>query len=124
MKQQEIRIFAPYVEAARLPKADIEAMTFEQCLEKALEFGLRRFDRKTLARSCGIHYPHFAEYMAGKRRLDHHRLFLFCMFAGCEYPRQWLELEEEKARAEYKRMSAQVIGEYIQQAFAQQTAAA
>jgi hypothetical protein len=124
MKQQEIRIFAPYVEATRLPDSDIEAMTFEQCMEKALEIGLRRFDRKTLARNCGIHYPHFSEFMAGKRRLDHHRLFLFCMFAGCDYPRQWLELAEQKARAEYKRQSAQVIGEYIQQAFAQQQAAA
>ncbi|APR40004.1 hypothetical protein [Paraburkholderia sp. SOS3] len=123
MKQQEIRLFAPYVEGERLPKEQIEAMTFEECVAKALEIGLKRFDRKTLAKQCRIHYPHFSEYMSGARKLDHHRLFLFCMFSGCEYPRQWLELAEEKARAEYKRQSAQVVGEYVQQAFAQRAAA-
>jgi hypothetical protein len=116
MNQQEIRMFAPYVEAVRLPVHEIEAMSFEECLEKALEIGLKRFDRKTLARHCYIHYPHFSEFMSGKRRLDRHRLFLFCMFTGCDYPLQWNELVEEKARAEYKRISAQVLGEYIQQA--------
>jgi hypothetical protein len=116
MNQKEIRMFAPYVEALRLPVAEIEAMTFEQCLAKALEVGLTRFDRKTLARNCHIHYPHFNEFMSGKRKLDRHRLFLFCMFTGCDYPQQWNELVEEKARAEYKRLSAQVLGEYIQQA--------
>lgn len=123
MKQQEIRMFAPYVEAVRLPVSEIEAMTFERCLEKALEFGLKRFDRKTLAKNCGIHYPHFSDLIAGKRPFPASKVFLFCMFCGCDYPRQWLELAEEKARAEYKRVSAQVIGEYIQKAFAQQAAA-
>ncbi|WP_261533182.1 hypothetical protein [Burkholderia multivorans] len=123
MKQQEIRIFAPYVEAARLPVAEIESMTFEQCLAKALEMGLTRFDRKTLAKHCQIHYPHFPEFMSGKRKMDRLRLFLFCMFTGCDYPRQWLELAEQKAEAEYKRVSAQMIGEYVQQAFATRAAA-
>ncbi|MFP3564722.1 hypothetical protein [Paraburkholderia sp. SIMBA_030] len=116
MKQQEIRIFAPYVEAVRLPDSVIEQMTFEQCLEKALEIGLRRFDRKTLARNCGIHYPHFADLITGRRPFPASKVFLFCMFTGCEYPRQWLLLQEEKARAEYKRLSVQALGEFIQEA--------
>jgi hypothetical protein len=116
MNQREIRILAPYVEAVRLPVHEIEAMTFEKCLELALEIGLTRFDRKDLAKHCRIHYPHFPAFMSGKRRLDRHRLFLFCMFTGCDYPLQWNELAEEKARAEYKRVSAQAIGEYIQEA--------
>ena len=116
MNQKEIRMFAPYVEGVRLPDHEIAAKPFEKCLELALEIGLNRFDRKTLAKHCHIHYPHFNEFMSGKRRLDRHRLFLFCMFTGCDYPLQWNELAEEKARAEYKRLSAQVIGEYVQQA--------
>lgn len=116
MKQQEIRIFAPYVEAVRLPEADIEQMSFERCLEKALEIGLRRFDRKTLATNCGIHYPHFGDLIAGRRPFPASKVFLFCMFTGCEYPRQWLLQQEEKARAEYKRLSAQALGEFIQEA--------
>lgn len=115
-------MFAPYAEAERLPDAEIERLTFEECLAKALEMGLKRFDRKTLAKNCGIHYPHFSEYMAGNRKLDRHRLFLFCMFTACDYPQQWLELAEQKARAEYKRQSAQVIGEYIQQAMGRMAA--
>ncbi|MEI7296633.1 hypothetical protein WCQ02_31205 [Paraburkholderia tropica] len=123
MNQREIRIFAPYVDAVRLTETEIEAMTFEECLAKALEFGLKRFDRKTLAHNCGIHYPHFADLISGRRPFPASKVFLFCMFTGCDYPRQWLELAEEKARAEYKRLTAQVLGEYVQQAFAQRTAA-
>jgi hypothetical protein len=124
MKQTEIRLFAPYVEGVRLPEAEIDAMTFEQSLAKALELGLKRFDRKTLAANCGIHYPHFADLIAGRRPFPASKVFLFCMFTGCDYPRQWLELAEEKAKAEYKRLSAQVLGEYIQKAFEQTRAAA
>ncbi len=116
-------MFAPYVEAVRLPDVQIDAMTFEECLEKALEFGLKRFDRKTLAKNCGIHYPHFSDLITGRRPFPASKVFLFCMFTGCDYPRQWLELAEEKARIEYKRLTAQVVGEYVQQAFAQRAAA-
>lgn len=116
-------MFAPYVEAVRLPDGQIDAMTFEECLEKALEFGLKRFDRKTLAKYCGIHYPHFSDLITGRRPFPASKVFLFCMFTGCDYPRQWLELAEEKARIEYKRLTAQVVGEYVQQAFAQRAAA-
>lgn len=122
MNKPEFRVFAPYMDAARLPDHEIEAMTFEQCLAKALEFGLQRFDRKTLAKNCNIHYPHFSEYMSGNRRLDRHRLFLFCMFSACDYPQQWLELVEQKARDEYKRQSAQMLGDFIQKAMGRITA--
>jgi hypothetical protein len=122
MKQQEIRIFAPYVEAVRLPDDEIRAMTFEQCLKKALEHGLKRFDQKTLAKSCRIHYPHFGDLIAGRRPFPASKVFLFCMFTGCDYPRQWLLLEEERARAEYKRLSAQALGEFIQEAMSRAAA--
>ena len=41
MNQTEFRMFAPWVQAATLPEPDMEAMTFEACLERALELGLR-----------------------------------------------------------------------------------
>jgi hypothetical protein len=123
MSTHEYQVIAPYKEAATLPDADIERMTFKQCMEKALEMGLQRFgDRKILAKKCDIHYPHFSEYMAANRKLDRHRLFLFCMFTACDYPQQWLKLAEEKARAEYKRQTAQMIGEYVQQAMGRMAA--
>ena len=118
MNQQEIRIFAPYVEAVRLPQDEIAKMSFVECLDKALEMGLRRFDRKTLAKLCGIHYPHFADLMTGKRPFPALKVLKFCMFAGCDYPRQWLLYQEELARAEYKRVTTQALGEHIQQAMA------
>lgn len=123
MNQREIRIFAPYVEGVRLPESEIEAMTYEACMKKAAEIGLARFSRDTLAKLSRIHYPHFGEYLSGARKLDRERLFLFCMYAGCEYPIQWIELAEKKARAEYRAQSAQVLGEFVQQAFAQRAAA-
>ncbi|KVN30725.1 hypothetical protein WJ63_08065 [Burkholderia pyrrocinia] len=124
MNQTEFRMFAPWVQAATLPEPDIETMTFEACLERALELGLRRFDRKTLARNCGIHYPHFADLVAGRRPFPATKLHLFCMFTGCDYPRQWLAIEERKAIEEYRRLSQQAIGEFVQQAFGQRVAAA
>ena len=123
MNQREIRIFAPYVEAKRLPDVEIEAMTYEDCMKRAAEIGLSRFSRDALAKLSRIHYPHFGEYISGARRLDRERLFLFCMYAGCDYPIQWIELAEKKARAEYRAQSAQAIGEYVQQVFAQRAAA-
>jgi hypothetical protein len=119
MNQQEMRIFAPYVDAVRLPESAIEGMTFEECLGRALELGLQRFDQRTLARLCDIHYPHFSDVMTGKRPFAAKKVFLFCMFTGCDYPRQWLLLQEEKARTEYKRQSAQVLGDFIHQAMSQ-----
>jgi hypothetical protein len=122
MKQQEIRIFAPYVEAVRLPDEEIQAMTFEQCLARALEIGLKRFDQKTLARYCGIHYPHFPDLIAGRRPFQATKVLRFCMFTGCDYPRQWLLLEEERARAEYKRLSTEALGTFIQEAMSRAVA--
>jgi len=92
-------------------------------MKRAAEMGLSRFSRDALAKLSRIHYPHFGEYISGARRLDRERLFLFCMYAGCDYPIQWIELAEKKARAEYRAQSAQAIGEYVQQAFAQRAAA-
>ncbi|MBA1366237.1 hypothetical protein [Burkholderia gladioli] len=123
MNQIEIPVFAPWVEAATLPESEIEAMSFEQCLEMALEIGLRRFDRKTLARNCGIHYPHFADTIAGKRPFHAVKLNAFCMFTGCDYPRQWLALQARRAEEQYRRLSQQVVGQYIQQAFVAKAAA-
>ncbi|WP_175878873.1 hypothetical protein [Burkholderia sp. BCC0097] len=124
MNQTEFRMFAPWVEAAKLPDAEIEVMSFEQCLERALEIGLRRFDRKSLAQHCGIHYPHFADVVSGRRPFHATKLHLFCMFTGCDYPRQWLAIQERKAIEEYRRLSQQAIGEFVQQAFGQRQVAA
>ncbi|WP_186214208.1 hypothetical protein [Burkholderia gladioli] len=124
MKQSELRLFAPWVEAAKLPESEIEAMSFEQCLERALELGLRRFDRKTLAASCRIHYPHFSDLIAGKRPFPATKLHLFCMFTGCDYPRQWLAIQERRAIEEYQRLSQAAIGAYVQQVFGARQAAA
>ncbi|POS10203.1 hypothetical protein C3Y08_01790 [Burkholderia gladioli] len=124
MNQTEIRMLAPWIEAARLPDAEIEAMSFEECLARALEHGLRRFDRKTLAHYCDIHYPHFADTIAGKRPFHAVKLNAFCMFTGCDYPRQWLALQARRAEEQYRRISQQMIGDYVQQAFGQRQAAA
>ncbi|MDN7995943.1 hypothetical protein [Burkholderia multivorans] len=105
MNQTAFRMFAPWVQAATLPEAEIEAMTFEDCLARALELGLRRFDRKTLARNCDIHYPHFADLVGGCRPFPAKKLHLFCMFTGCDYPRQWLAIEERNAQIIRKRLA-------------------
>ncbi|KHJ64685.1 hypothetical protein NFI99_23730 [Burkholderia glumae] len=124
MRQIELRMFAPWVEPARLPEAEVEALTFEQCLARALELGLRRFDRKTLATYCGIHYPHFSDVIAGKRPFHAVKLNAFCMFTGCDYPRQWLAIQARRAEEQYRRLSQQAIGDYVQQMFATRQAVA
>ncbi|MDF0501600.1 hypothetical protein POK33_12815 [Burkholderia cenocepacia] len=124
MNQTEFRMFAPWVQAATLPDGEIEAMSFEDCLAHALELGLRRFDRKTLALYCDIHYPHFGDLIVGRRPFPATKLDRFCMFTGCDYPRQWLAIQERKAIEEYRRLSQQAIGEFVQQAFGQRQAAA
>ncbi|MGN8184566.1 hypothetical protein ACTJLD_01140 [Burkholderia sp. 22088] len=124
MNQPEIRMFALWTPAATLPESEIEAMTFEECLAKALEIGVTRFDRKTLAKKSKIHYPHLGDLIAGRRPFPATKLHLFCMFSGCDYPRQWLAIQERKAIEEYRRLSQQAIGEFVQQAFAQRQAAA
>lgn len=118
MSQLEIRMFAMYQEPATLPDAEIEAMTFQQTLAAALEHGLKRFDRKLLAKLSGIHYPHFAEYMAGKRELSVRKLDKFCMYCGCDYPNQWLAIQRCKEREEYKAQSAAVIADYVMKSMA------
>ncbi|UVS95673.1 hypothetical protein [Burkholderia glumae] len=117
MKQTEFRMFAPWVDPARLPEAEIEAMTFEECLAAALKIGLQRFDRKTLARYCRIHYPHFADTIAGKRPFHAVKLNDFCMFTGCDYPRQWLEIQARRAEERYRSLSQAAVGDYVQQLF-------
>jgi len=114
--QIEMRMFAMYQEPARLAESEIEVMTFEQTLEMALEFGLKRFDRKTMAKLCGIHYPHFPDLVAGRRPFHAKRLHKFCMITACDYPRQWLEIQDRKEREQYKAASAKLLGEFIQQA--------
>jgi len=116
MGQFEMRMFAMYQEPAMLPDADIEAMTFEKCLEKALEIGLTRFDRKTLAKHCLIHYPHFGDLIAGRRPFPAIKLSRFCMLTACDYPRQWIRIQERRDLESYKAQSAQAVGEYLQNA--------
>lgn len=118
MNQLEMRMFAMYQEPARLSDSEIEAMTFEQALTVALEFGLKRFDRKSLSKLCGIHYPHFNELISGKRPFPAKKLYKFCILTACDYPRQWIEVQATKDREEYKAATAQVLAEYIQQAMA------
>lgn len=48
----------------------------------------------------------------------------FCMFTGCDYPRRWLAIQERRAIDEYRRLSQQAIGEFVQQAVGQRQAAA
>lgn len=112
-----------YQEPATLPESEIEAMTYEQTLAAALECGLKRFDRKLLAKLSGIHYPHFAEYMAVKRELTPRKLHRFCMYAGCDYPKQWLDIQARKEREEYKAATAKVLADYVMSAMAQKVAA-
>ncbi|MBN3848649.1 hypothetical protein G3N58_17730 [Paraburkholderia sp. Ac-20342] len=116
MDQFEMRMFAMYQEPARLLDSQIEAMTFEATLSLALELGLKRFDRKTLAKLCGIHYPHFGDLIAGKRPFPAMKLDRFCMLTACEFPQQWLDLQKRKDLEKYKAASAQIVGEYIQNA--------
>lgn len=111
-------MFAMYQEPAKLADAEIDAMTFESTLTAALEHGLKRFDRKTLSKLCGIHYPHFADLMAGRRPFPAKKLSTFCMLTACDYPRQWLDIQDQKERAEYRAASAKMLGEFIQQAMA------
>lgn len=114
--QLEIRMFAPFIEPARLPDTEIEAMGFEQTLVKALEIGVRRFDRKTLAKLSGIHYPHFGDLIAGRRPFPAVKLSRFCMLCGCAYPKQWLELQERREQEEYKKVSSEAMYEFMQKA--------
>ncbi|NML34911.1 hypothetical protein [Paraburkholderia antibiotica] len=116
MEQIEMRMFAMYQEPARLPESQIEAMTFEGTLSLALELGLKRFDRKTLAKQCGIHYPHFGDLIAGRRPFPAVKLSRFCMLSACDYPRQWIEIQDRRDLENYKAQSAQIVGEYIQKA--------
>ncbi|MBY4947029.1 hypothetical protein K6V92_10405 [Cupriavidus respiraculi] len=116
MNQLEIRMFAPYVEPKRKADGEVEAMTFEQALTEALEIGLRRFDRKTLARLCNIHYPHFADLIAGRRPFPAVKLSAFCMLCGCDYPKQWLAIQERKEAEAYKAASQEAVFEYLQRA--------
>ena len=116
MDQFEMRMFAMYQEPARLPDAQIEAMTFEGTLLQALELGLKRFDRKTLAKLCGIHYPHFGDLVGGKRPFPATKLDRFCMLTACEFPQQWLELQRRRELENYKAASAKIVGEYVQNA--------
>lgn len=115
MEQFEMRMFAVYQEPVRLPESEIESMTFERTLSLALELGLKRFDRKTLAKLCGIHYPHFGDLIAGRRPFPAVKLDKFCMFTACGYPNQWIELQKQKDVASYKAQTAQVVGEYVMQ---------
>lgn len=114
--QIEMRMFAMYQEPAKLTDMEIEGMTFESALAAALELGLKRFDRKTLSKLCGIHYPHFADLMTGRRPFPAKKLATFCMLTACDYPRQWLDIQSRKERAEYMAASAKMLGEFIQQA--------
>lgn len=116
--QIEMRMFAMYQEPVKLPDAEIEAMTFEQAVAAALELGLKRFDRKTLAKFSGIHYPHFPDLMEGRRPFHAKKLYKFCMACACDYPRQWIEIQDRKEREAYKAASAKLLGEYVQQAMA------
>ncbi len=99
-------------------------MSFERCLKLALELGLERFDCKQLAANCRIHYPHFGDLIAGKRPFPATKLHLFCMYTGCDYPRQWLAIQERRAIEEYQRLSQAAIGAYVQQVFGARQAAA
>jgi hypothetical protein len=116
MEQFEMRMFALYQEPIRLADSQIEAMTFESALSQALEHGLKRFDRKTLAKLCGIHYPHFGDLIAGRRPFPAVKLSRFCMLTACDYPRQWIEVQDRIELESYKAQSAKVVGEYIQKA--------
>lgn len=114
--QLEIRMFAPFVESVELPAAEIEAMTFEQTLMKALEIGIRRFDRKTLAKLSGIHYPHFGDLISGRRPFPATKLSRFCMLCGCAYPEQWLALQKQREIEEYRKVSSEAISDYLHKA--------
>ncbi|MCT9125384.1 hypothetical protein [Cupriavidus gilardii] len=116
MNQLEIRMFAPYVEPKQKPEGEIEAMTFEETLAEALEHGLRRFDRKTLAKLCRVHYPHFGDLIAGRRPFPATKLSAFCMLCGCAYPKQWLAIQERKETEAYKAASQEAVFEYLQRA--------
>lgn len=116
MDQFEMRMFAMYQEPAKLPESQIDAMTFENTLSLALELGLKRFDRKSLAKLCGIHYPHFGDLVAGKRPFPAVKLSKFCILTACDYPRQWIAVQERKEVEKYKAASAQMLGEFIQKA--------
>lgn len=116
MNQVEMRMFALYQEPAKLTEAEIEGMTFESTLEAALVFGLKRFDRKTLSKLCGIHYPHFTDLMAGRRPFHATKLSKFCMLTACDYPIQWLDIQSRKERQEYMAASAKMLGDYVQKA--------
>lgn len=122
MSQLEIRMFAPFVEAQRLPDAEVEAMTFEQTVEYALGMGLKRFDRRTLAKLAGIHYPHFGDLISGRRPFPATKLSRFCMLCGCAYPQQWLEIRAKHDEEEYRRFSGQAILDYLQQGLAARAA--
>ncbi|CAJ0778977.1 hypothetical protein LMG7141_00824 [Ralstonia condita] len=122
MNQLEIRMFAPFVEAHRLTEAEVEAMSFEQTVEKALESGLKRFDRRTLAKLAGIHYPHFGDLISGRRPFPATKLARFCMLCGCAYPQQWLEIRARRDEEEYRRVSGQAIFDYLQQGIAARAA--
>lgn len=111
-----MRMFAMYQEPAKLPEPQIETMTFESALSQALEHGLKRFDRKTLAKLCGIHYPHFGDLIAGRRPFPAIKLARFCMLTACDYPRQWIDVQDRRELESYKAQSAKVLGEYIQKA--------
>lgn len=114
--QLEIRMFAPFIESAELPESEIEAMTFEQTLMKALEIGIKRFDRKTLAKLSGIHYPHFGDLVAGRRPFPATKLSRFCMLCGCAYPEQWLAIQKKREVEEYRKVSNEAVCEYLQRA--------
>jgi len=116
MEQFEMRMFAMYQEPVRLPDSQIEPLPFERTLSLALEFGLKRFDRKTLAKLCGIHYPHFGDLIAGRRPFPAIKLSRFCLLTACDYPRQWIEIQDRRELESYKAQSAQVVGDYIQKA--------
>jgi hypothetical protein len=122
MSQLEIRMFAPFVEAHRLPDSEVEAMSFEQTVEHALGLGLKRFDRRTLAKLAGIHYPHFGDLIAGRRPFPATKLARFCMLCGCAYPQQWLEIRAKRDEEEYRRVSGQAILDYLQQGLAARAA--
>lgn len=122
MSQLEIRMFAPFVEAQKLPEAEVEAMTFEQTVEYALTSGLKRFDRRTLAKLAGIHYPHFGDLISGRRPFPATKLARFCMLCGCAYPQQWLEIRAKRDEEEYRRVSGQAILDYLQRGLAARAA--
>ena len=76
----------------------------------------RRFDRRTLAKLSGIHYPHFGDLIAGRRPFPAVKLSRFCMLCGCAYPEQWLDLQRRRETEEYRKVSKEAVFEYLQQA--------